>query len=91
MGFVFFLQNLNLGWRANANKIDLTHYGWLANSADPDQTPQNAASDQGLHCLQSVQPLSFRPKIENGLLHYIVWESLFSLEWVKPCSSFTTD
>ena len=25
-----------------------------ANSADPDQTPQNAASDQGLHCLQIV-------------------------------------
>ena len=22
-----------------------------ANSVDPDQTPQNAASDQGLHCL----------------------------------------
>ena len=21
-----------------------------ANSVDPDQTPQNAASDQGLHC-----------------------------------------
>ena len=28
--------------------------GYLANSADPDQTPQNAASDQGLHCLQIV-------------------------------------
>ena len=28
--------------------------GWLANSAIPDQTPQNAASDQGLHCLQIV-------------------------------------
>ena len=26
--------------------------GYLANSADPDQMPQNAASDQGLHCLQ---------------------------------------
>ena len=23
-----------------------------ANSVDPDQTPQNAASDLGLHCLQ---------------------------------------
>ena len=23
----------------------------LANSADPDQMPQNVASDQGLHCL----------------------------------------
>ena len=27
----------------------------LAHSADPDQTPQNAASDQCLHCLQIVQ------------------------------------
>ena len=26
--------------------------GTLANSVDPDQMPQNAASDQGLHCLQ---------------------------------------
>ena len=28
--------------------------GYLASSADPDQMPQNAASDQGLHCLQIV-------------------------------------
>ena len=28
--------------------------GYLENSADPDQTPQNAASDQGIHCLQIV-------------------------------------
>ena len=27
----------------------------LRNSVDPDQTPQNAASDQGLHCLLKVQ------------------------------------
>ena len=26
-----------------------------ANSVDPDQTPQNAASDQGLHCLTLIQ------------------------------------
>ena len=30
--------------------------GYLANSADPDQTPQNMATDQDLHCLQIVQP-----------------------------------
>ena len=28
--------------------------GYVANSADPDQTPQKAASDQGLHCLLSA-------------------------------------
>ena len=27
----------------------------LANSADPDQTPQNAASDQDLYCLLKLQ------------------------------------
>ena len=30
-------------------------FGTFANSADPDQTPQNAASDQGLHCLLKVR------------------------------------
>ena len=34
--------------------------GYLANSADPDQMPQNAASDQGLHFLQIVQPIFSR-------------------------------
>ena len=32
-----------------------TWTGKLANSADPDQTPQNAASDQGLHRLFKLQ------------------------------------
>ena len=27
----------------------------LANNADPDQTPQKVASDQGLHCLLKLQ------------------------------------
>ena len=26
----------------------------FVNSVDPDQTPQNAASDQGLHCLPYI-------------------------------------
>ena len=32
--------------------------GYLANSGDPDQMPQNVASDHGLHCLQIVQLFS---------------------------------
>ena len=32
----------------------------MANSADPDQMPQNAASNQGLYCLQTVQPFFSR-------------------------------
>ena len=29
----------------------------LANCVDPDQTPQNAASDPGLHCLPLMKQL----------------------------------
>ena len=29
--------------------------GLWANCVDPDQTPQNAASDQGLHCLPIIK------------------------------------
>ena len=32
-------------------KTVICNIGTLANSADPDQTPQNAVFDQGLHCL----------------------------------------
>ena len=32
-----------------------TWTGTFANSADPDQMPQNVASDQGLHCLLKLQ------------------------------------
>ena len=48
----------------------------LANSVVPDQTPQNAASDLGQHCLQLIQQFSgtstnskiglFTFKDENG-------------------------
>ena len=32
---------------------------WVwANSVDPDQTQQNAVSDQGLHCLPLIQQVS---------------------------------
>ena len=34
-----------------------TWTGTLANSADPDQTPQNAASDQVLHYLLKLQEI----------------------------------
>ena len=34
--------------------------GTLANSADPNQTPQSAASDQGLHCLLILQEVKER-------------------------------
>ena len=35
--------------------IHVASFLWVIdNSADPDQTPQNAASDQGLHWVQNV-------------------------------------
>ena len=47
--------------------------GTCTNSADPDQTPQNAASDQGLHCSL---------KLQEVLLNYrklrVKWNSLKS-------------
>ena len=33
----------------------MTWTGTLAENADPDQTPQIAASDQGLRCLPNLQ------------------------------------
>ena len=33
--------------------------GTQANSADPDQTTQNAVSDQGLHCLLKLSVIRF--------------------------------
>ena len=50
------------------NKIILTdislvsHFWDLGRSADPDQTPQNAASDQGLHCLLAGISIQIRIK-----------------------------
>ena len=35
--------------------VSRTWTGALANIADPDQMPQNVASDQGLHCLVKLQ------------------------------------
>ena len=68
--------------------------GTQANSADPDQTPHDAASDQGLHCLLTVffflEPN--KPNIEHlipltsskGTLPvYKGWKSSTRLQWVN--------
>ena len=57
------------------------HWGYYANSADPDQTPHNAPSDRGLHCLltgisiqNTVNMITFsrKPlKFGNGLIEMI--------------------
>ena len=39
--------------------------GTLANSVDPDQMPQNAASDQGLRCLHLGKEFLFNMATSN--------------------------
>ena len=41
----------------------------FANSGDPDQTPQNAVSDLGLHCLPSTLLRVSRLQWDNQILH----------------------
>ena len=49
--------------RSGANSAEINHCNretpkrQLANSTDTDEMPENAASEQGLHCLQIVQAI----------------------------------
>ena len=43
--------DLSRRWAHTRNNPNYWYRYAFANGADPDQTPQNAASDQGLHCL----------------------------------------
>ena len=38
---------------------------FFANSAEPDQTPRHAASDQGLHCLHDVEKFAITLEINS--------------------------
>ena len=73
-------------------------FGAEANSADPDQTPQNAASDQGLQCLLTLdfykkekakneksRPAHIALLRERRLLHLIRMETFTGQIWVKWC------
>ena len=44
--------------------------GILASNGDPDQTPQSAASDHGLHCLHQIQ------KFLYNMIHVIIQTNL---------------
>ena len=68
--------------------------GHRINSADPDQTPHNVASDQDLHCLLTGFSIKTRkkgqktpdtPKMTNGLVEHITVEESTSIhvQWVK--------
>ena len=47
-------------------------FGTKTNSTDPDQMPQSATSDQGIHFLR-IEISSKRNKTEkeNGLVHFV--------------------
>ena len=51
--FLLFYHTCSKNWTTSFCHllICLKTAGWVANSVDPDQTPRNAASDLGLHCL----------------------------------------
>ena len=51
-----------------------SHFGKQANSADPDQTPQNAASDQGLHCLLTGISIRNRIKMKTYTISPLNWK-----------------
>ena len=48
--------------------------GTLANNLDPDQTPQNAASDQGLHCSHKTQEFLLNFVIIKTNQTPLIWE-----------------
>ena len=64
----------------------------MTNTADPDQTPHNVASYQGLSCLLTGFSIKHRikaqnqtntPKITNGLAQHITVEESTSIQWAK--------
>ena len=72
--------------------INLASYffGTWANSTDPDETPQNAASHLGLHCLltgisikNEIKKTPGSPKIESGLVQMIMMGKFIRQMWVN--------
>ena len=57
-----------------------------ANSADPDQTPQSVASDQGLHCLLTECSIKIRIKMKNTTQQPLKrkWTGPIYKEWEIP-------
>ena len=59
-----------IGSYIHLTHISLASHFWTqANSADPDQTPQNATSDQGLHCLLTGISIRNRIKLKKYTGH----------------------
>ena len=70
----------------------------MANSADPDQTPQNATSDLGLHCLLNYKKLKIKwntyvPVQDHfpGLLSEAIHPPVLSVLWLKSLLQYNFD
>ena len=55
-----------------------------ANSVDPDQTPQNAASDQGLHCLPLIQHFYTHSQVVKWTCWREVWGKVSQIYQIYP-------
>ena len=74
-------------------QLTLLFCGALTISADPDQTSQNVASVQGLHCVPTECSMKLRIKMKktppknpyngNGLVQLIPIGNSIRLKWVK--------
>ena len=62
---------------ANSHAIKIHLMGYYAKSADPDQTPQYAASDQGLHRLFTGTAMQKNVTTKNPLGTRIITNGLF--------------
>ena len=63
--------------------------GTYANSANPDQTPHNVASDQGLHCLLTENITEIWIKMKNSICCFVK-ERIQSehITWHKTVNNF---
>ena len=66
-GHLIFMQAKHLIQSGEYASILAYHLfsGTLANSANPDQMPHNAASDKGLHCLRTLISVKNRIKMKK--------------------------
>ena len=103
---VFELISESLRATKKSQRKPLTHFslasykGTLVNSVDPDQTPQNAASDQGQHCLHySDNSLKYdndtkqpdTADIRNGPVQRVMVEESNRHKWAYGAKIKTTE
>ena len=53
----------------NPYKPSVKFCGTKENNADPDQTPQNEVSDEGLHCLLTESSIRILIKMKKNIQH----------------------